>query len=148
MLQGPAPDKYVNVLDEVEEARDALCKIQELPWRMKKIREYVEALFTFAEFKVGDLVVVRPGFKVSATSNGWLPYRRMLEDPSRVATVTSIDYSKGEFLYSIRYETTTYLSRRYRDGREIFEEHEKDEPSVFTLSEGFLMAPVSSMAQP
>ena len=98
--------KTIRILDVLEN--------QDLDkWRVSQIKLYVDALFSFSNIKINNIVHVRERYKVNEEkSPGWASSKHMLEDSSRLAIIRNVDWSADSFIYDIEFLEETWIDSR------------------------------------
>jgi hypothetical protein len=78
---------------------------------VERIEEYINGLFSFAKFKVGDKVRMAKTYPVNEKDSwGWMHARHLLRQ-DQPATVVACDYYDGTFRYGITFDEKTYMDR-------------------------------------
>lgn len=73
-------------------------------YTVEKLEEYVQGLFRFSKFKIGDRVQLKYTPIINDKQAwGWLGYKDMLVRGAK-ATVKEIDYRSGDFRYGLIFD--------------------------------------------
>jgi hypothetical protein len=97
------------VLVAVETFEDVV-RYSEHKWHWKKLREYAQALFERAPFKVGDRVQMTVTPEITPEKSwGWMGARHFLVKGS-LATVREVDFSDGHFCAWLHFDLDSWKS--------------------------------------
>lgn len=121
----------------LEEIEKTIKAAQEIPlctnYSIEKVKEYVEGLFSFAKFKVGDEVRMASDYPITKNgSPGWWCFRHLLSKGS-LATIREVDYRKSTFNYAITFQESTWMD----DEGKVHESH-YSKGAMFYLEEKWL----------
>jgi hypothetical protein len=104
-----------------QKARELMQKVSELvsvvdllkvptKWEIERVSGYVEGLFSFAKFSVGEKVEMAETYPVSKEDSwGWMNCRHLLTVGGK-ATVEEVDWSNGRFVYLITFDEKSYIN--------------------------------------
>lgn len=77
------------------------CPKEDVSYAIEKLEEYRVALFSYAKFKVGDLVKLNYTPVINEKEAwGWIGYKDYLVKDA-VGVVEDVDYYKGRFRYGL-----------------------------------------------
>lgn len=128
--------KYANtVIDSMKLAHEGMEKIKQANQMLQggpatfyheRVEEYVNGLFSFARFKIGDKVALTEEWESHFAkeldryqNHGWQSMKHFLVRGA-VAIVKSVDFHKGSFMYGVEFENESWISTCGKDkGKQI-----------------------------
>lgn len=124
-----------NVWEEAKETINSINRIK-VPnqWTIDVVDSYIQGLFSFAKFKVGDQVEMANTYPVSQEESwGWWAYRHLLVRGSK-AKVENVDWRDGHFVYYIKFNENSWTD----SDNKINQMTGNNELGCFCLSEKWL----------
>lgn len=108
-------EQIFSELKGVQEAHDKLANTLgggPASYYLEKLATYIDGLFSFAKFKVGDSVCLRKN--VDPIPCGWTGCAHFLvrDEP---ATIKGIDYRKNGFCYEIEFRNETWVDSKGKE---------------------------------
>ncbi len=107
---------YEKSIESIKKIVDSYNRLEkeirnsQLNWNFKKLKEYAEALFQLAPFKVNDKVKLSKTPEITKEKGwGWLGRKHFLKKGAK-AIVKNIDYSDGYFYFDLQFDDETYIS--------------------------------------
>jgi len=116
------PTKLRNILTEMNNLRRAQAQFEQSlaggPGRfyIEKFNIYIDGLFSFAKFKVGDGVVL--GETVNPLPCAWIPFEHFLIKGSE-ALVGDIDYDEKGFRYGIEFDAESWIDGKGKEHKKL-----------------------------
>jgi len=97
-------EKIEKSLLELNDWAERKPSTHEFKWYIERIKEYRDALFMYAKFKVGNVVCLNKTPIINEKESwGWIGYKDILIKGA-VAIVDSVDFYEGRFRYSLRFK--------------------------------------------
>ena len=128
--------KYQEYLKKMKEQAEIRAKNPELSaYEVERLGAYVEALFTFSKFEIGENVALAKKFPITAKESwGWLAYKHLFAKGA-LATVRDVDYYNNSFQYSIVFKEKSWIDS---NGNLYYNSSKDGAEVVFTMAEKWL----------
>ena len=115
-MDGAEPEKMKKIFGAITDLRDSFNNLDSLlssgpaSYWFKRMEEYVDGLFSFSKFKIGDRVELAKDVDCS-DKPGWRGCEHFLKAGAK-ATINDISFSKSGFGYGVQFDVETWMDKK------------------------------------